>query len=83
MNYTNLLVLLLIIYLIYRFKNSENFTKPVPTPTPTPTPTPAPAPECRSGITCPKGTIKQCGVNPSKGCQWKSCTEGCCIQQCV
>ena len=81
MNYTNLLVLLLIIYLIYRFKNSENFTKPVPTPTPTPTPTPAP--ECRSGITCPKGTIKQCGVNPSKGCQWKSCTEGCCIQQCV
>mgnify|MGYP001180271532 CR=1 FL=1 len=76
MNYTHLLVLLLIIYLIYRFKNSENFTKPAPKPTPTP------APECRSGTYCPKGTIKQCG-NSTKGCQWKSCTEGCCIQQCV
>ena len=75
MNYTHLLVLLLIIYLIYRFKNSENFTKPAPTP--------PPAPECRSGTYCPTGTIKQCGNPTSENCQWKSCTEGCCIEQCI
>ena len=77
MNYTHLLVLLLIIYLIYRFKNSEKFTAPVPAPTPTP------APECRSNTYCEKGTIKQCGNPTSENCQWKSCTEGCCIEQCI
>ncbi len=76
MNYTNLLVLLLIIYLIYRFKNSEKFTAPVPAPTPTP-------PSCTSGTYCSKGTIKQCGNPRSAKCQWKSCTEGCCIEDCL
>jgi hypothetical protein len=62
MNFTNLVLILLIIYLIYRFKNSEKFTAPAPGPT------------CGEGVsTC----IKQGDCTARDGYN-RRCIDGCC-----